>query len=430
MLPFAKGKGIDILLLDKKFILKNAIFNIDYVFPIYFSSLYFLLFYLHQFRQKLFFQTKKIMLGKNIVISILFFCLFIAIGALGSISTHFYWPVFLSTVQLLLLLLVFLMPYFAINQKNDLKYFAQIVSSSILFQSFWLILQTINKGHLGRDIEVLLPGFEFSVRSTENFDLMRLPGTFFESSILGTFLITNLTIMLFSLVKNKKQNQSESRLFAFTVFVGYFALLLTGSRAIYLISILLLATFAYLKGWLSKNGQRVAINLVKKNLFLIPIFLIALIFISPYLINRLGSANKLFTKEGSATYRLQLNQFAFRLTEKSPFFGVGLNLSPYYFASSFPQEDYFVDPAHPHNLLIQLLAETGVLGMGAFILFLYFIIRPILIKKTKINGYLIAAIFYFICAQIYPIFINHMEIISYFFLYLGLATLAYQKQYD
>ncbi len=429
VLPFAKGKGIDILLLDKKFVLKNAIFNIDYLFPIYFSSIYLGLFYFYQIRQRLFFEKTPISLTKDTIISIFSFLMLILVGAIGATSAYFYWPVFLSAIQLLLLLLVFLMPFFGFFKKNDFKQFNQIIMSSVLFQCFWLILQTLNKGLLGKDIEVFLPGFEFGVHSTENFDLMRLPGTFFESSILGTFLITNLAVILYSLAKTKNSNHRESKLMIFTVLIGYLSLLLTGSRAIYLVSVLLLLFFAKLKGWLTKNGINSFLSALKSNLYFAPLLIIGVILISPYLINRLGSSNKLFTKEGSATYRLQLNNFAFRLAEKSPFIGVGLNLSPYYFATSFPQEDYFVDPAHPHNILIQLLAETGVFGLASFVLFLYFIFRPTL-QKTKIfNQFHLAALFFFLCAQIYPIFINHMEIISYLFVYLGLAAWSNSKHY-
>lgn len=94
-------------------------------------------------------------------------------------------------------------------------------------------------------------------------------------------------------------------------------------------------------------------------------------------------ANQLFSKEGSDTYRLELIRLALRLTSKVPVFGVGLNLSPYYLATSFPQENNFIDPAHPHNLLIQALTETGVVGLAIFSLCIYLIARPVILNRKK-----------------------------------------------
>jgi O-antigen ligase len=108
---------------------------------------------------------------------------------------------------------------------------------------------------------------------------------------------------------------------------------------------------------------------------------------------------------------------------KRPLTGVGLNLSPYYLATSFTQNNYFFDPAHPHNIIIQLLAESGLLGTTLFIIFVYLIYRPYIFGKNKKQSeFFFGSLIFLICAQIYPIFINHMEIVSYLFLYLGFAS--------
>lgn len=427
MLPFAKGKGIDILLLDKKFVLKNAIFNIDYLFPIYISSFYLTLFYLYHIRNKIFTKSKKIKISRNNKIVISLFLLFTASTTFNSVFSVFELPIFLSSLQLLILLCILFIPFILYKSNKKLNDFYMIISSSTLFQSAWLILQTINKGHLNRDIEVFLNADKLSIRSTENSDLMRLPGTFFESSILGTFLLTNLSILLFVLLNQKVKDKKKRKVITFTIIVSFFAILLTGSRAIYLIFLILVLVLAQAKQLLTKEKIKGLFSFIKSNKLIIPFLIGGTIFVSPYLINRLGSSNQLFSSEGSGTYRIQLTQYALRLTEKKPLLGVGLNLSPYYLATSFPHEDYFFDPAHPHNLIVQLLAETGLIGTILFSLFIYFIFRPLLKNKFKsLNEFSLASIIFFLCAQIYPIFINQMEIISYFFLYLGFA--AYNNQ--
>lgn len=419
-LPFAKGKGVDILLLDEKYILKNAIFNIEYLFPVYLSSFYLGLFYLYEIRKKLFLKTKKIQINNNNKILISIFLLFIISTSVSSISSVFELPVFLSSLQLVVLLFIFLIPFvlFRIYKKLDDLY--MVIASSTLFQSIWLILQTINQGHLNKDIEVFLFSSKFSVRSSENSNLLRLPGTFFESSILGTFLLTNVSILIFVFLSNKIKDKKKRKIISIASILGLFAILLTGSRAIYLISLILFIIILKIKN---------LFQLIKGNKYIIPLIIVGILFVSPYLINRLGSSNQLFSKEGSGTYRIQLSQYSLRLMAKKPLLGVGLNLSPYYLATSFPQEDYFVDPSHPHNLLIQLLAETGIIGTILFSIFIYLIFRPVI--KNYFNNYNefhLAAFIFFLCAQIYPVFINHMEIISYLFLYLGFAAQSNQTK--
>jgi hypothetical protein len=144
----------------------------------------------------------------------------------------------------------------------------------------------------------------------------------------------------------------------------------------------------------------------------------------PFLLQRLKSLPTLFTSDGSAMYRIQLNVYAIKLAFKY-FLGSGLNLSPYHLVTAFPNDDYFFDPAHPHNVFFQILAETGVLGLSFFFFFVYFIFRPVILNKENLNRFTIGALLFLICAQVYPIFLNHPEILSYFFLYSGLH---YQKK--
>lgn len=427
MLPFAKGKGIDILLLDKKFVLKNALFNIDYLFPIYISSFYLGLLYIYFIRAKLFLKNKKIKISNNNKIIISIFLSFILVTAMGSISNIFEIPILLSSVQLIVLLLIFFTPFIVKSFNNKLNDLYMIIASSTMFQSVWLIFQTLNKGYLQKDIESILSTSEFGARSSENQDLIRLPGTFFESSILGTFLLTNLSILLFVYINHKVKNKNKRNVILITIILSLFAILLTGSRAIYFILLVLFLLLAKNKNIFKVKTIKKTLQALIKNKIFIPIVILGIIFVSPYLINRLGSANQLFSKEGSGTYRIQLTQYAIRLVEKKPLLGVGLNLSPYYLATSFPQEDYFVDPAHPHNIIIQILAETGLIGISLFLFFIYLLFRPLLKNSLRnINEFSLASGIFFLCAQAYPIFINQMEIISYFFLYLGF--MAYKNQ--
>lgn len=428
MLPFAKGKGIDILLLDKKYVVNFALFNISYLFPLYFSSFYLGLFYIFAIRKRIFLRMKEIKISKQNKILISIFISFILMTSYSSSTSIFEIPIFLSSMQLVILLLIFFIPFVLQVFHNKLTDFYMVIASSTIFQSIWLMLQTINKGHLNRDIEVFLFSSKISIPSSENSDLLRLPGTFFESSILGTFLITNISILILYLINNKKIKHKKKLVIATTIIIGIVAMILTGSRAIYFILFLILLIVAKIKNYLSISKIKGLILSIKKNKILIPIIVLISLFVGPFFLSRLSSSNQVFTKEGSGSYRLQLSKYALRLTERKTWFGVGLNLSQYYLATSFPHEKYFFDPAYPHNVIIQLLAETGIVGTSLFVLFIYLIFRPLISNKNiKFSQFHLGALAYLMCSQFYPIFINHMEIISYLFLYLGFASFYNQN---
>jgi len=423
-LPFAKGKGLEIILLAKKYVLKNAIFDIDYVFPIFFSTFFLGLFYYIYFKNKNYKKSKSIYISKNTKFSLLAFSLFIFISLLGANTSNFYLPIILSTIQLIQLIFVFFLPFILFNLYKKLTDFYLVISSSLIFQSIWIFLQTLNQGRLNKDVESYLEGFQSGIWSDENFDILRLSGTFYESSILGTFLLGYLAILTWYLLKGKLKDTKEKKIIIFSIVSAFIALVLTGSRAIYLVMIgLILYQLFFLKDQIKNKLKKVNKSVI------ISLIAIIVLFAMPYLLYRLSSIGKIFFNEGSGNYRIQLTEYAIRLAEKKPLLGVGLNLSPYYLATSFPLEDYFIDPAHPHNIFTQIVTETGLLGLTSFILFLMFIFKPYVHKKrlTKLNGFFFASLTYIFAAQFYPIFINHMEIISYLFLFLGFTAYEGQK---
>jgi O-antigen ligase len=145
----------------------------------------------------------------------------------------------------------------------------------------------------------------------------------------------------------------------------------------------------------------------------------------PYLMKRVQTLTEVFGQHGSATYRLEMMSYSFRLALGRPLLGVGINLSPYYYATGFKGERFLFDPTYPHNLLFQLLAETGVVGLSLFSLFIYLIFQQFFknLRLGKINEYTLSAGVYLLSAMFYPIFLNHSELSSYFFLYAGLGFL-------
>lgn len=430
LLPFAKGKGIDILILKKE-IIKNGLFDIAYLFPIYISSLYLLIFYYDYIRNKLLnLKSKIVKITTKTKIALLFFLLFIIANSINSLFSPFYFMILGASLQLLVLLLIFFIPFVLKVTKKSLQQIYLVIASSTLFQSVWLILQTINQGYLQKDIEShLFRSTFFAIRSSENEELVRLPGTFFESSILGTFLLINLTILIYAVLNNKIKNEKQKIVVLFTIVLTFISSILTGSRGVYLILFSILFLFFY---FYKKNYQKTTKLLIKNSKVLYSTLIVFIIFgtylVAPFFFNRLKSSSKILSTQGSGSYRIELAKYSLRLLNEKPALGVGLDLSPYYLATSFVGEDYFIDPARAHNIFVQLLAESGLIGTALFFIFLYLVLSKVLIKTKNTNKeFHLAAIVFILAAQIYPIFINHMEIISYLFLYLGFAAYFNQE---
>lgn len=412
-LPFAKGKTISLLLLSRELVTQNPLFNLDYSFPLYLShGFLFMLIYLY-LRDK-----KKMVRQPKLNKSLIFLFLFMILAAASAFfSTH---PnvIALTTIQLLILAFVFYLPNL-IDRKKYMKDLVQVLAAFVIFQALWVGLQRLSGGPLGLDLEVHLPGEAFGVRAKENFDIYRSSGTFFEPSILGTFMLMHFFFFLSLFLKKDILTKRLRTLIILATSATLVSIIFTASRGVYFLLFITSIIFIYL---IKKKGialKRIGASSKKLLLAVIVILVIS----GPFMISRLESTRTLFSPSGSATSRIQLNQYALRLAQANPY-GVGLNLSPLFLATSFPQEQYTFDPTRPHNIFFQILAEVGFGGLVLFVLFIYFAFRNYLISNNIINNleFFMASIAFLLGAQIYPIFTNHPEILSFFFLYLGFLS--------
>lgn len=438
-LSISKGKTLNFNLLPKADLAsRNAVFDVGYILSFYLSDFVAGLLIWNLWKklwwQKLLIKSvlKKSQIPRWQTLSLSFFWISFLIVALVPHFNSSLWPIIaLSTLEICKLTLLFsipslllISPEIARNKSSFNQNTAKVIAASILFQSGWAMLQYLTGGPLNRYIEAILPlgssGQAIALGTMENWEILRVTGTFFDPSLLGTFLATTLIWL--------RQNQANLKpvwLFRLAMLSGTITIILTSNRI--LMFIILIWYYLELRNWLKTKThllKSLKQALFSKKTWLISGFLILIIsWISPYLIARMTNLGQTFDKYGSATYRLQLGWYGIRLGLTN-FWGVGLNLSPYFLATSFNQETVTFDPSHPHNIWLQLFAETGWLGMTLFLSSIYLIFRPL--KKsgqTKFNWQMSSwgwgGIMFLICAQFYPVFINQIEVVSWLALMLG-----------
>jgi O-antigen ligase len=347
----------------------------------------------------------------------LFFFLFAGIGLLALTKSYYHDVILLSILQLLRLWFVFFLVKNSNFGSKVYERVLQITAALVIFETFWVLLQRIENGPIGRDLEVYLPGFDYGIVAAEDQEMFRSTGTFYEPSVLGTFLLVQLTLLTQHLFARGRLLDERSYLIKkVAIFAGIVAIIFTASRGIYALTAVLAAYFV----WRHKDQADV---FIKKNFSWFLSALAVLLAALPYLIARLVYLGSLFGDSGSGTYRIQIALYAAKLAVMNVF-GVGLSLSHYFFATFFRNDKFIFDPAYPHNVFFQVLAETGILGLIFYGLFLTFAFRLNQWKEFKANlknPFILAALVYLLCAQFYPIFLHNQEILTYLFLYLGLG---------
>ena len=414
-IPFARGKLIEFVIISKNEI-PFGLFDVGYYFPLYISTVFLVGTLFLIFRDK-----SNLWKIANVRIVLIGFCFFLIACCIPLFYTKFPFVIGLSVIQLMLMGCVYTLPFWLYLTRSALSRINHILAAFIVFEAGWIMTQALHRGPLGRYLEAILPLNRTGILSTEDAGFMRYNGTFYEPSILGTFMLMHVFFFIYLLIQNRYRTQAERNIYIFAAVSAMTSIIFTGSRGIYFLFILL---SIYLFRTRIIFRVKKFTTTTTPRAFLLSIIAV-LLFFSPYYVTRLQTVpalvSFLFSGQGSGAYRAQLDTLAYRLAEVNPF-GIGLNLSPYYFVIGFPQ-DRTVDPAHPHNIFFQLLAETGGIGLTAFLLFLWLIYRKYMIRRSSsAEPYFMASVIFIFCAQLYPIFISQPEILTFFFLHAGLMN--------
>lgn len=221
---------------------------------------------------------------------------------------------------------------------------AQVVKESSVGGLFWFFGE--------RTFSLLTPGIAKGVWLGNVF--LRPYGTFSHPNSLAGFSLVAIILIL----GGKKLNPFKK----LSVFLGFVLILLCFSRTVWLAGLILGICFAFSKMFFGlQNGSK------NKKL--------SLSF--PYLFSLVGILVTIFLflrtniEISSFENRRKLAEYSFTIIKQSPLFGVGANN----FIVSLAQKNtawewfYWLQPVH--NIFLLVASETGLVGLGFFLFFLW-----------------------------------------------------------
>jgi O-antigen ligase len=358
--------------------------RLDYLSPtIYLTDLFILAIFIFSL-PKLFTEIKNI--KQKYLLWIVFFSLSLLLGLTGAKN---FWAGAYGVVKLLefSLLVYFLAPNYK-NFNKVILYF--LVLASVTFEAALSFLQYLNQGSLGgifyffgeRAFNAGTPGIANASINGQLF--LRPYATFPHPNVLAGFLVLSMIFLLLFSFKIKWLKMFNW--FGGILITG--ALLITLSRsAILLWLIYLLVLFGF---WSVEKYKKRKFNPLQIVLFALIVIgaVIFLILQNNLILQRFLTTSLL---DESVIQRQELIAQSLNMFWRNPVLGVGLNN---YFNNlnviSFQSSTFLIQPVH--NILLLILAETGLIGF-CFVIFAFAksIVKTFNQKQTR--KYLLMALF-------------------------------------
>jgi hypothetical protein len=324
------------------------------------------------------------------------------------LNTFFFWG--LAPIVGLIRLWLSILFYFSAKLffKKEPKLFSYLICAIYLFSTLFGLSQLMKQKPLGKFIE-LTPSFsqEEGYSTTDGKSQFRVSGFISHPVYFGSFMGILLPIFI---ATTYTLNPTLSLL---GTALGIIVMLGTHSRTVW-ITIALSIVLLYQQ--LIPNRQDF-IRLITKNRPLIIFF----VFVASFLVlSRLPSITSLFAKNGNGSIRGVLAWQSLQIIAEHPF-GVGLNQ----FTTSLvsrplpPSLNGFIVPVH--NTILLIISELGIFA-GA--LFIYFVVKTILVNRI-VNivhyGAIVGAIAFLISSQFHPL-LNLDPTFDLFMLTLGFVS--------
>lgn len=156
--------------------------------------------------------------------------------------------------------------------------------------------------------------------------------------------------------------------------IYFWILLFVGDRGYFLGSILAMIVLFFANPL--PAALRRKIYFYKRYIFLLLIFFVCMIFVlevidrTPATLSRLSVLSESGSENGSALYRLKLYKAGLEIWNNNLILGSGIGSFPVIMGGGDKRE-------YPHNLVIELLSELGLVGLGLYSLFLFSAVKLI-----------------------------------------------------
>lgn len=251
-------------------------------------------------------------------------------------------------------------------------------------------------------------------------DLRRVSGTIGWPNTYGAYaaviLCVGLTFWLFDLEKHRRL------LVRAATIAGIVSLILSFSRGAW-ISLLVGVVFILMLGWRTKFVS-------SKTLASLAIIALCVLLVGAFFAESiLARLTEVDPGMATITDRLKLNQVAINMIQAHPILGVGINT----FVEVMRQYDttgvtfYFPQPVH--NVYLLIAAETGVIGLGLFLLMLSIVFRHGLEAASSsdryISGFAIAMLGGLVVLLVSNLADNHLRTaVLYPFLWLLIGLIS------
>lgn len=318
-------------------------------------------------------------------------------------SLSFVWLLQYMQVVIVTLALIFIY----LSERRNMAYVYIALSISILAQSLLIFWQFIRQGSSHLLIESRLSS-GLPVASDANISLFRPSGTFLHPNQAATIILVSL-ILFYPLIVRAKNLKS--------ILIGLIAsvaIILTQSREAWFMLVLVGVILAVRHR--QKIGRFVYIFGIKR-IIIISIALLGIL--SFVLVPRLLLLNNIFNENGAIPTRVEMIKEGMDALFQSPWFGygVGTNEHVLYLANPDGIMSYF--PAAIHMAYLQLALEVGIIGLAAFALPFFLVLRSVLTGHEKnLSDTTLAFILSLLTFGLYFLFQAHIGIFD--FAYLGL----------
>ncbi|MDD5589558.1 MAG: O-antigen ligase family protein [Candidatus Portnoybacteria bacterium] len=301
-----------------------------------------------------------------------------------------------------------------------MQFLAQFVFGPEVLSSFYL--QKAGPFLWGNNFSLMVGQHPSWFVALAGGDIMRAFGSFPDPHMLSFFLGMILPLVVAGAMGSKK---NQLLLFFLAGFI-FLVLLATFSRGGYLGIVAAFVSMIFL-GWRSFSGP-VKVKIIMAGIL---IFFLIIALAQPVLERFFSS---FFLSEGSSISRLEIWRNSWQVFISNPILGVGLGNYPRY---ADPLASYRT-PITSHNLYLDLLVETGILGFFAWFLLLagsfYQLLKFIRSRKSEHSSFLAIGLFgslvYFFSHSLFESAVFNPVIISFFLIILALARNVKNHEYS